>query len=100
MGMRQSIVAFRNLLEIFDRFIQNNFHLKSSFDKTKFIFDQSIWECNGHFDHWFSNTKAFLCGIWYLSREKLYPSSSSDLVLHSSINRCMVNGRDAMTAHL
>ena len=24
---------------------------------------------------------------------------SSDLVLHSSINQCMVNGRDAMAAH-
>ena len=32
-------------------------------------------------------------------REKLYPSGSSDLVLHSSINRCVVNGRDAMAAH-
>ena len=41
------------------------------------------------FDHWFSNMKAFLC------REKFYPLGSSDLVLHSSINRCMVNGRDA-----
>ena len=39
-------------------FYRNDFHLKSSFDKTKYIFDQSIWECNGHFDHWFSNTKA------------------------------------------
>ena len=46
-----------------DGFSQNDFHLKSSFDKTKYIFDQSIWECNGHFDDWFSNTKAFLCGI-------------------------------------
>ena len=45
-------------------FLQNDFHLKSSFDKTKYIFDQSIWECNGHFDHWSSNTKAFLCGIF------------------------------------
>ena len=26
--------------------------LKSSFDKAKYIFDQGIWECNGHFDHW------------------------------------------------
>ena len=34
-----------------------------------------------------------------LRREKLYPSGSSDLVLHSSINRCVVNGRDAM-AHV
>ena len=71
------------------------------FDKTEYIFDQSIWEYNGHFefDHWFSNTKALLCGIWNLRREKLYPSGSSDLVLHSSINRCVVNGRDAMAAH-
>ena len=47
-------------------FLQNDFHLKSSFDKTKYIFDQSIWECNGHFDDWFSNTKAFLCGILWI----------------------------------
>ena len=46
-----------------DGFLQNDFHLKSSFGKTKCIFDQSIWECSGHFDHRFSNTKAFLCGI-------------------------------------
>ena len=84
---------------ILNGFLQNDFHLKSSFDKTKYIFDQSIWECNGHFDHCFSNTKAFLCGIWNLCREKLYPSGSSDLVLHSSINGYMVNGRDAMAAH-
>ena len=82
-----------------DEFLQNDFHLKSSFDKTKHIFDQSILECNGHFDDWFSNTMAFLCGIWNLHREKLYPSGSSDLLLHSSINQCMVNGRDAMAAH-
>ena len=31
--------------------LQNDFHLMSSFDKTKYIFDPSIWECNGHFDH-------------------------------------------------
>ena len=64
------------------------------------IFDQSIWKCNSHFDHWFSNTKDFLCGIWKLHREKLYPLGSSDLVLHSSsIHACMVNDRDAMAAH-
>ena len=82
-----------------DGFLQNDFHLKSSFDKTKYIFDQSILERNGHFDHWFLNAKALLCGIWNLCREKLYPSGSSDLVLHSFINRYMVNGRDAMAAH-
>ena len=47
------------------------------------------------FDQWFSNTKAFLCSIRNLYREKFYPLDSFDLVLHSSINRCMVNGRDA-----
>ena len=68
---------------LMDGFLQNDIHLKSSFDKTKYIFDQSILECNGHFDDWFSNTKAFLCGIWNLCRENLYPSGSADLVLHS-----------------
>ena len=47
-----------------DGFLQSDFHLKSSFDKTKYIFDQSIWECNGHFDHWFSNAKAFF--VWHM----------------------------------
>ena len=69
----QSIVVFVTLEFIgnLDGFLQNDFHLKSSFDKIKYIFDQSIWECNGHIDHWFSNTKAFLCGIWNLRRETL-----------------------------
>ena len=44
-------------------------------------------------------TKVFLCGIWNLCMEKLYPSGSSDLFLHSSINQCVVNGSDAMAAH-
>ena len=65
-------IFIRNL----DGILQNDFHLKSSFDKTKYIFDQSIWECNGHFDDSFSNTKAFLCGIWNLCRKKLYPLGS------------------------
>ena len=70
-------IFIRNL----NRILQNDFHLKSSSDKRKYFFNQSIWECNGHFDHWFSNTKAFLCSIWNLHREKFYPLSSSDLVL-------------------
>ena len=49
------------------------FYLMSAFEKTRYIFDQSIWECNGHFDHWFSNIKDFLCGVWNLRKEKLYP---------------------------
>ena len=88
-GNAQSIVFVRNLLEI----------LKSGTRLYTIHFDQSIWECNGHVDDWFSNTKALLCGIWNLRGERLYPSGSSDLVLHSSINQCVVNGRDAMAAH-
>ena len=55
-----------------------------------------LWECSEYssirkkfirnLDDWFSNTKAFLCSIWNLCREEFYPSGSSDLVLHSSIN--------------
>ena len=37
-----------------DGILQNKLHLKSSFAMTKYIFDLSICECNGHFDHWFS----------------------------------------------
>ena len=43
--------------------------------------------------------RLFLCGIWNLHRDKLYPLGSSGLVLHSSINQCVVNGRDAMAVH-
>ena len=25
---------------------------------------QSIWECKGHFDHLFSNTKTFFCVVY------------------------------------
>ena len=31
----------------------SDFYLMSAFEKTRYIFDQSVWECNGHFDHWF-----------------------------------------------
>ena len=99
-GNVQSISGIcKEFIRNLDGILQNDFHLKSSFDKTKYIFDQCIWERTGHFDHWFSDTKAFLCSIWYLHREKLHPLGSSDLVLHSSINRSVVNGRDAMAAH-
>ena len=54
-----SIHIHKEFIKDLDGFLQHDFHLKSSFDKTKYIFDQSIWECNGHFDDWFSNTKAF-----------------------------------------
>ena len=78
-GNDQSTVTFvRNLLEILMGFYRTAFHLKSSLDKTKYIFDPSIWECNSYFNHWFSNTKAFLYGIWNLHREKPNSLGSSD----------------------
>ena len=40
----------KEIIKNLDGILQNNFHLKLSFDKTKYILDQSIWECNGHFD--------------------------------------------------
>ena len=39
----------KELIRDLDGFLQNDFHLKSSFDKNKYIFDQSNWEFNGHF---------------------------------------------------
>ena len=88
---------FKEFISNLDGILQNDFHLKLSFDKAKHIFDQSIWECSGQFNHWFSKIKVFLCSIWDLSKEKLYPLGSSlDLISHSSIKQCMVNGRNAM----
>ena len=58
----------KNLLAILIGILQNDFHLKSSFDKTKCILDQSIWECNFHL---FSNTKAF-CVVY-----KIYAKRNS-----------------------
>ena len=47
-----------------DVILQNDFHLKLSFDKTKSFFDQTVWECKGHFYDWFSNKAFFVaCGI-------------------------------------
>ena len=46
---------YKEFISNLDRILQNDFHLKLSFDKTKYIFDKSIWDCNGHFEHWFSN---------------------------------------------
>ena len=39
----------------------------------------------------FQILRLFCVAYGILCREKLYPSGSSDLVLHSSINRCVVN---------
>ena len=37
--------------------LQNNFHHLTRLNK--YTFNRSILVCNGHFDHWFSNTKIF-----------------------------------------
>ena len=75
----------------------SDFHLMSAFEKTRYIFDQSIWECIGHFDHWFSNIKSFLGSVWNLRKEKLYPEDfSMNTASNSSGERRMVNGRNAM----
>ena len=53
--------AYNNNRSVFinslSKILCSDFHLMSAFEKTRYIFDQSIWECNGHFDHWFSNIK-------------------------------------------
>ena len=63
--MQECSSICKEFISNIDGTLQNDFHLKPSFDKTKYIFDQCIWECNGHFDQWFSNSKAFLCSIIY-----------------------------------
>ena len=42
-GNAQNIVAIRKeFIKSLDGFLQNDFHLKLLFDKTKYIFDQSM----------------------------------------------------------
>ena len=93
--------AYSNNRSVFinslSKILCSDFHLMSAFEKTRYIFDQSIWECNGHFDHWFSNIKDFLCGVWNLRKEKLYPDDFlMNTASNSSVERCVVNGRNAM----
>ena len=38
----------KEFISNFDGILQNDFYQKSSFDRTKYIFDQSIWKCNDH----------------------------------------------------
>ena len=50
----------------------------------------SIWKCNGHFDDWFSNTKAvFVWHMEFVRGETLYIwlIYMYNLILHCSINR-------------
>ena len=62
-GDTQSVVAFmRNLLEILMGFTEQ----LSSLDKTKYVFDLSIWECNGHFDHFFQMLRFFCVAIEFV----------------------------------
>ena len=69
--------------------VDKTLHLNPKIDKTKYIFDQSIWECNGHFDHCFSNTKVSLCSIWNFHKDGLYPSSSILFIQYFHVCTCM-----------
>ena len=75
-------VFINNLSKI----LYSDFHSMSAFEKTRHIFDQSIWKCNGHFDHWFSTIKSFLCCVWNLRKEKLYPENFS---MNTTLSRDM-----------
>ena len=75
----------------------SDFHLMSPFEKTRYIFDQSIWECNGHLNDWFSDIKNFLSSVWNLRKEQLYPEDfSMNTASNSFVERRVVNGRNAM----
>ena len=68
----------------------------------KMVYMSIIINCNSSqfFSHWFSNIKDFLCGVWNLRKEKLYPEDfSMNTASNSSIERRMVNGRNAMAKH-
>ena len=44
-----------------------------------------------------ANIKSFLCGVWNLCKEKLYPEDfSMNTASNSSVERRVVNGRNAM----
>ena len=57
-GNSSSITVYsirKNFIRNLDGILQNDFHLTLSVDnlnntKYKYIFDQSIWKFNGHFD--------------------------------------------------
>ena len=70
-----------------DGILQNDFHLKSSFDKAGYIFGQStcIWECSGHFDHWFSIIKSFLMHGKLYQRQKSIKSINPDIRLWPAV---------------
>ena len=92
--LETSMSVFINSLS---KILCSNLHLMSAFEKIRYIFDKSIWGCNGHFDHWFSNIKSFLNGVWNLRKEKLYPEDFSiNTASNSSIERRVVNGSNAM----
>ena len=76
---------------------KKTFHLKS-FDKTNAFLISLFGNIMVILIIGFQIVRLFVW-LWNLCWVKLYPLGSSDLVLHSSINRSVVNGRDAMAAH-
>ena len=102
-GSIQPIVTIEVCLLIagLSKILCNDFHLMSAFEKTRYIFNQSIWECNGHFDHWFSNIKSFLCNVWNLCKKKTLSRGFFDeyTASNSSVKKHVVNGSNAMVKH-
>ena len=68
-GSVQPIVTIGVFINSLSKILCGDFHLMSAFEKTRYIFDQSVWECNGHFDHWFSNIKSF-CAVFGICARK------------------------------
>ena len=62
----------KKFIKNLDGFLQNDLHLKSSFDKTKYIFYQSIWECNGHFDALVFQILRLFCVAYEICAERSF----------------------------
>ena len=91
--------AYSNNISVFinslSKILCSDFHLMSAFEKTRYIFNQSIWECNGHLIVGSQILKAF-CVVFGICA-KLYPEDfSMNTASNSSVERRVVNGRNAM----
>ena len=96
----QALAHYATIIFEHNRYGKGWFTIIKFMNSSSYIFDQSIWECNGHFDHWFSNIKSFLGSVWNLRKEKLYPEDfSMNTASNSSVERRVVNGRNAMAKH-
>ena len=93
--------AYSNNRSVFinslSKILCSDFHLMSAFEKTRYIFDQSIWNVMVTLITGSQILKAFLYGVWNLRKEKLYLEDFSMITAsNSSVKRRVVNGRNAM----